>query len=102
MRLIVFFDLPTYTKIDKNNYTKFRKYLLNEGFMMMQYSIYTRICNGSDSVQKYMKRIKSNTPPKGHVRALYVTEKQWEDMEIIIGSKSFQEEKINSDNLTIF
>ena len=102
MRLIVFFDLPTATNSDKKNYTKFRKYLLNEGFMMMQYSIYTRVCNGKDSVEKYLNRIKNNTPPKGHIRALHVTEKQWQDMELIIGYKSHQEEKISSEALTIF
>lgn len=102
MRLMVFFDLPTSTNTDKKNYTKFRKYLLSEGFMMMQYSIYTRICNGSDSVEKYLNRIKNNTPPKGHIRTLSVTEKQWQDMQIVVGYKNHQEEKVNSEALTIF
>ena len=52
MWLFVFFDLPTKTKADKKKYTKFRRFLLQDGFIMMQYSIYTRICKGDDSMQK--------------------------------------------------
>ena len=102
MRLMVFFDLPTHTKTDKKNYSRFRKYLINEGFMMLQYSVYTRICNGKDSSDKYLNRVKKNTPPKGHVRALSITEKQWADMAFIIGEKTPQEEKVKAEALTIF
>lgn len=102
MRLIIFFDLPTSTKKDRKNYTKFRTYLINEGFVMTQYSVYTRICNGRDSVDKYLGRVKKNTPERGHIRALSVTEKQWQDMKILIGEKSVQEEKLTSEAITFF
>ena len=41
MRTIVFFDLPTVYLKDKKNYIKFRKYLLSEGFIMLQESVYS-------------------------------------------------------------
>ena len=36
MRVLVMFDLPTETSENRRNYTKFRKYLIKSGFMMMQ------------------------------------------------------------------
>ena len=44
MRVIVMFDLPVITEKEKKIATKFRKFLLDEGFIMMQYSVYSRIC----------------------------------------------------------
>ena len=43
MRTIVFFDLPNIYAKDRRNYLKFRKFLLNEGFIMMQESVYSKI-----------------------------------------------------------
>ena len=40
MRMIVFFDLPTETPQDRREYTRFRKFLIKSGFMMMQESVY--------------------------------------------------------------
>ena len=43
MRTIVFFDLPNKYLKDKRNYLKFRKYLINEGFIMLQESVYSKL-----------------------------------------------------------
>ena len=43
MRVLVMFDLPTETAENRRNYTKFRKYLIKSGFMMMQQSVYVRL-----------------------------------------------------------
>lgn len=43
VRAIVFFDLPNVYLKDRKNYIMFRKYLLNEGFLMMQESVYSKI-----------------------------------------------------------
>ncbi|BAS68108.1 MAG: CRISPR-associated endonuclease Cas2 [Gammaproteobacteria bacterium] len=86
MRLIVFFDLPTKTKQDKRVYTVFRRYLLKDGFIMLQFSVYSRVCKGLDSVESHLKYLKSILPPKGNIRMLQVTEKQYARMEILLGS----------------
>jgi CRISPR-associated protein Cas2 len=46
MRLLVFFDLPMVTKAEKRAYVQFRKFLLNDGYDMIQWSVYGRILNG--------------------------------------------------------
>ncbi|GGJ91441.1 hypothetical protein GCM10007063_12600 [Lentibacillus kapialis] len=93
MRIIVFFDLPVVIPRERREYTRFRKFLLEDGYSMLQFSVYTRICNGEDSVRKHMQRLKQNLPPvNGAIRALKVTEKQFENMEILLGSTTAEEE----------
>ena len=43
MRIVVFFDLPTITDKDRREYRHFRKFLIKNGFFMMQESVYTRM-----------------------------------------------------------
>ena len=43
MRMMVFFDLPTETAEDRRNYRLFRKTLINNGFIMMQESVYCKL-----------------------------------------------------------
>lgn len=93
MRLIVFFDLPVVTSIERKQYARFRKFLLNDGYTMLQYSVYSRICNGNDAVQKHMKRLRENIPNvSGAIRCMKITEKQFENMEILLGVRTPEEE----------
>ena len=50
MRMLVFFDLPVVTAKEKKDAAKFRKFLLKDGYNMVQWSVYSRICNGMDAV----------------------------------------------------
>ena len=86
MRLMVFFDLPTATKKDRKEYSLFRKFLIKNGFMMMQFSVYVRICNGIDAVAKHRARVEAEVPQNGSVRVLVVTDKQFASMDILTGS----------------
>ena len=101
LRLIVFFDLPTKTKKDKKNYMDFRKLLISNGFFMIQYSVYVRICKGQDSIETYSRIISKNIPQKGNVRMLTVTNNQYERMIIFLGTKK-NEENIGEKQLLLF
>ncbi|MCE3036835.1 CRISPR-associated endonuclease Cas2 [Helicobacter sp. faydin-H20] len=92
MRVLVMFDMPTGTKLERKASAKFRQRLLKEGFFMMQFSVYCRICKGIASANSYMNKIESFVPQKGHVRALILTEKQFDRMRIFVGYKSATEE----------
>lgn len=93
MRIIVFFDLPVMTPKERKEYTRFRKFLLKDGYTMLQYSVYSRICNGHDNVQKHIRRLKGHIPPvEGSIRSIAITEKQYENMEILLGTKTIEEE----------
>lgn len=102
MRMIVFFDLPVKTKTQRKVATRFRNFLLKDGFFMVQFSVYCRGCNGYDDVEKHKSRIKNNRPDNGSVRLLIITEKQYEKMELIIGNLVKEEEHAVFEQLSIF
>lgn len=102
MRILIFFDLPVVKREDRKEYQSFRKFLLNNGYTMIQYSVYSRICNGMDGVNKHVSRLKKNLPSKGSVRYLQITEKQYNQMKFLVGSPKKQEKYINSKQLSIF
>ncbi len=85
MRMIVMFDLPTDTSMDRRHYRWFRKFLIDEGFVMMQESVYTKICLNMHAVNKVELNIKKNRPPKGLIQVMTVTEKQFAAMKLIVG-----------------
>lgn len=101
MRLIVMFDLPVVTAEERKIYSKFRNFLIKDGYIMIQFSIYSRICKNSDDVSKHINRIRQNIPDKGNIRLLQVTEKQYQDMILLCGSK-VTEEEMSIDNLIVF
>lgn len=85
MRVIVFFDLPTEKESDRRAYRKFRGFLVKNGFVMMQESVYSKIALNYTGVYKIIDEIKKNNPGRGSVEVLTVTEKQFSKMEIIAG-----------------
>ena len=102
MRMLVFFDLPVTTKKERKIAVNFRKFLLNDGYHMIQYSVYARVCNGYDAVEKHKKRLASNLPENGSVRLLVITEKQYQSIEILVGDLTTNDLPIKYEQLTIF
>jgi len=85
MRTIVMFDLPVTTLSDRREYTKFRKYLLRNGFIMLQESVYCKLALNGTVANAICENIKRNKPPKGLVQMITVTERQFSKMELITG-----------------
>ena len=83
MRIMVLFDLPVETPLQRHNYGKFRRYLIKNGFMMMQESVYVKLA------------LNQNTAPEGLVQILSVTEKQFSKIEIITGD--YSSDTVDSD-----
>lgn len=102
MRVLVMFDMPTKTKEDRKASTKFRSTLLKEGYFMLQFSVYVRICKGIKSANNYLERLHLYLPKKGHIRALILTEKQFNHMKILIGEYSEVEKVQKPIQLTLF
>lgn len=88
MRVLVLFDLPTVTIEDRKSYVKFRKYLIKNGFMMLQESVYCKLALNSTVANAISAGIKTNKPEAGLVQLLVITEKQFSKMEFITGSKT--------------
>ncbi len=88
MRVIVFFDLPVGTATERRNYSKFRKFLIKSGYLMMQESVYSKICLNGSQVDSCKRRLQLNKPPQGLVQVLVVTEKQYANMIYLVGAST--------------
>lgn len=88
MRVIVMFDLPTDTSMARRHYRWFRKFLIDEGFVMMQESIYTKICINAHAVEKVELNVRKHCPSKGIVQMMIVTERQFASMRLVAGDIS--------------
>jgi len=82
MWLVVMFDLPVDTQQARRQYTRFRKALLQDGFSMMQFSVYIRHCASEENTAVHITRVENSIPPDGEVRILAITDKQFERMRI--------------------
>ena len=87
MRVIVFFDLPVKTKKDRREYSNFRKYLVKSGFMMMQESVYSKIILNNTAANVIKETVRKLKTGKGLIQMLTVTERQFENMEFVLGKK---------------
>lgn len=66
-------------------YRQFRKRLINEGFLMIQYSVYERVCVSRKTATFLENRIKSFLPSSEVVQSLMVTEKQYNSIHFLVG-----------------
>ena len=100
MRVFVFFDLPVLSASDRKEYRKFRKYLVKNGFIMMQESVYSKLTLNATAAKTVQANVRKNAPPNGIVELLIVTEKQFATIEYITGE--FKSEYITTtDRLVV-
>lgn len=88
MRILVMFDLPVGTAGERREYARFRKYLIKNGYLMMQESIYCKLAQNSSVADALVDNLRKNKPDSGLVQVLKITEKQYEKMEFIVGEFS--------------
>ncbi|VFA52431.1 CRISPR-associated endonuclease Cas2 [Enterococcus faecalis] len=100
MRLLLMFDMPTDTTSDRKAYRKFRKFLINEGFIMHQFSVYSKILLNDTANKAMLARLKQNNPQRGLITLLNITEKQFSRMIYLHGE---QDNRVaNSDERIVF
>ena len=85
MWVVTLFDLPVDTKAARKAYADFRKFLLRDGFTLLQYSVYGRHCSSEENAQVHIARVEGAVPPDGEVRIIVITDKQFERMRIFWG-----------------
>lgn len=101
MWIFVMFDLPVGTKPEARAATKFREFLLDQGFEMSQFSVYARFCNGKEQFETYLRRIESNLPDRGDIHVLTFTDKQYENI-VRFSSQRRKKERKNPEQLALF
>ncbi len=100
MWMVVLFDLPVVEKKERKEATDFRNFLLDNGFLMIQYSVYTKLLSGKDVCEKYYRLIHDNLPARGKVDILTVTDKQYGN--IISYTAQQKTEKKRQEQLLLF
>ena len=90
--VLVFFDLPVSTPEERRAATNFRKDLLKDGYMMVQFSVYARPCGSADRVETQVRRLRPIIPAKGEVRGLIVSDAQWGRMIVVRSQQRVESE----------
>jgi CRISPR-associated protein Cas2 len=85
MRILVFFDLPTLTSNDGKAYRGFHKFLIKNGFIMQQYSVYSKLALNGTQAESVKALLRKNVPQNGLVQCIEITEKQYADIEYMAG-----------------
>jgi CRISPR-associated protein Cas2 len=85
--MLLMFDMPTETVDERKAYRKFRKFLINEGFIMHQFSVYSKLLLNNSASNAMLDRLKANNPKKGNITLLTVTEKQFARMIYLNGQR---------------
>ena len=93
MWVVAMFDLPTTTKAERKAYQGFRKVLLKDGFLQIQFSVYARHCASEENAVVHENRVEASLPPDGEVRLMRLTDKQFERMKVFYGKKRKPAEK---------
>lgn len=96
MRLILFFDLPSKEDYEKKDYRLFHNALIKNGYVMMQFSVYIKATNSNSKIKREIEKIRKFIPRSGNIRIISVTEKQYNNMEVILGHKNINEIYNNS------
>ena len=81
------FDLPVETPTNRRDYARFRKALLKDGFMMLQFSVYARYIPSEEAAEAHRRIIRSAIPPLGQIRLVALTDHQFGKMEVYYGKK---------------
>ena len=84
------FDIPVRTRKEMRKATRFRNVLLDEGFVMKQFSVYIKPVKSLSAGQTVTKRLSRFIPDNSSVSFLYITDKQYLMTENYLG-KNYEE-----------
>lgn len=87
MVVLICFDLPRYTKLERKQATKFRQQLVELGFEMVQYSVYERHVENSNTIKNILEALHNWVPEKGEITAYHLSDEIYKKQNIILGAK---------------
>lgn len=83
--VMVMFDLPVMSDVERKTATCFRKQLLDDGYLMIQFSVYARPCVSYEAMDTHTSVLEKIVPAAGNVRVLFFTDVQWQRAYTVIG-----------------
>ncbi len=84
--ILAMFDLPVMTDEERRTASRFRKDLLDNGYLMIQFSVYARPCVTHEQMEGHVVRMKPMIPAAGNVRLMFMTDEQWKKSFTVIGA----------------
>lgn len=99
MWMLVLFDLPVVEKEERKEAADFRKFLLDEGFSMSQFSVYMKLLSGKEAVEQYSYKICAALPSRGKVDIICITDKQYENIISYSGRTKSKQKQVNKQYL---
>jgi CRISPR-associated protein Cas2 len=88
MRTLLFFDLPVLTSNNRRDYRKFVKMVKKAGFYRLQESVFVKMSLDISAANNTINNIKKTLPPDGNIFCITITEKQFAEMQILLGESS--------------
>lgn len=101
MWMMVLFDLPVTEPQERKAATKFRHFLLDQGFEMAQFSVYVRHTSGKEAVDAMTRKVTASLPADGKVDIMQFTDKQYEAIASFRG-RTRREPNRNPDQFVLF
>ncbi|SEI62840.1 CRISPR-associated endonuclease Cas2 [Alkalibacterium gilvum] len=68
---------------------------------MVQFSVYSKIFPNRSSLDTYMMTLRQNLPKHGSIRAMAVTEKQYNKMYLLVGDQTLTEQTLTDNTMVI-
>ena len=68
--ILVMYDLPVSSKLDRNDSEKFRKKLIQNGYCFVQKSIYAKLVRNRATIKKEIFELKKEIPKNGCINIL--------------------------------
>lgn len=96
MRVFVMLN-PTNKHGTKMAYSKLRKFLETDGYIMIQSEVFMRITTNRKGAEKHFRRIKEYNPGTGCIRMFTMTEKQYKNIWLLTGEDDYQELTVGSN-----
>lgn len=98
---MVMYDISVQNGIMRKEYLNFRNELLRKGYYQIQESIYICKFKHKSTSILHIRELKNIAPARSNVRMLTLTKTQFNQMEIIAGEKTFNEEILTTDHLIL-
>lgn len=100
MRILLFFDLPTTSSRYRKEANKFRNFLIKNGFMMLQESVYVKLALNQVVANTMIYNLEKNKPNEGIIQILVITEKQYSNMYMMVGER--EDDVLNSTDRIVY
>ena len=100
--LLAVYDCPMTEREERRDYTVFRKKLLQENFLQLQYSLYVKHYATYAQATAVIERIKPNVPEGASLAFFFVTDKQWSMTQEYFGPKKTKKKPDQYEQISLF